>query len=193
MVYSVPSLLSMVYREKKLSIDEGAEQFSVILALLSMLVGICVNLQRKIEHKFRNRTLCFLSTTYIISCIIIAISAIAFPNDIAIPIVLLLCVIQYIIRAIWWVLEEKYQKNFTTPEQRSKVSFTYAFFAQIGISILVVLGGILIEVVNTPNALLLLGLISMAVITLVLDYMRKRIGLKPEQYEKSEINFEEVK
>lgn len=55
------------------------------------------------------------------------------------------------------------------------------------------LGGILIEVVNTPNALLLLGLISMAVITLVLDYMRKRIGLKPEQYEKSEINFEEIK
>ena len=142
MVFTAIISISDTYRKDLLvELGIGAEQFSVILALLSMLAGICVNLQRKIEHKFRNRTLCFLSTTYIISCILIAISAIAFPNDIAIPIVLLLCVIQYIIRAIWWVLEEKYQKNFTTPEQRSKVSFIYAFFAQIGISILVVLGG----------------------------------------------------
>ncbi len=91
--------------------------------------------------------------------------------------------------SIWYILEAKYLKNFTKPEMRNKVSFTYEFIGGIAASIFSILGGLLLKVFRVQNAFLLVGLIALICMTLVLDYMRTRFGLKAEQYTEEDIEF----
>ena len=47
----------------------------------------------------------------------------------------------------------------------------------------------LLEVFKVENAFLVVGLLSLACMIVVLDYMRKRFGLRPEEYKKEDIEF----
>ena len=72
---------------------------------------------------------------------------------------------------------------------RNKITFTYEFIGGIAASIFSILGGLLLEIINVENAFLIVGLFSLASMIIVLDYMRKRFGLKPEEYKKEDIEF----
>ena len=73
---------------------------------------------------------------------------------------------------------------------RNKITFTYEFIGKIGVSVISILGGLLLNIVNIEQAFLLVGLIGLILITLVLDYMRTRFGLKPNEYKNEDINFD---
>ncbi len=96
-------------------------------------------------------------------------------------------------KSIWYILEYKYLKNFSTPEMRNKITFAYEFIGGVVASMMSVLGGLLLNVINIKNAFLIAGLTSLALMILILDYMRTRFGLKPEQYAKEDIEFVEEK
>ena len=91
------------------------------------------------------------------------------------------------------LLETKYLRNFTKEDIRNKITFTYEFIGAIAASIFSILGGLLLEAVNVKNAFLIIGLLALASMTVVLDYMRTRFGLKPEEYKKEDIEFETIK
>lgn len=91
--------------------------------------------------------------------------------------------------SIWYILESKYLKNFTTEEMRNKITFTYEIIGGIAASTCSILGGLLLKIINVENAFLIVGLASLACMIVVLDYMRKRFGLKPEEYKKEDIEF----
>ena len=89
----------------------------------------------------------------------------------------------------WYVTEYTYLRNFTTYESRTKITFTFELIVGVAASILSICGAILLNYLNIKYAILLLGLLSLALITVVLDYMRTRFGLKPSQYKKEDIKF----
>ena len=91
---------------------------------------------------------------------------------------------------MWYILEYKYLKNFTTEDMRNKITFSYEIIGGAFASIASVIGGLLLEVFTIENAFLIVGLASLAIMILVLDYMRKRFGLKPEEYKKEDLEFE---
>lgn len=49
------------------------------------------------------------------------------------------------------------------------------------------LGGLLLEFYSTSTSYLIIGVLGLIVILLVLKYMKKRIGLSPEDYEKEDV------
>lgn len=49
--------------------------------------------------------------------------------------------------------------------------------------------GILLDIVDIKNAFLLSSLLALAIIIIVLDCMRTRFELRPEQYKKEDIEF----
>ena len=51
------------------------------------------------------------------------------------------------------------------------------------------LGGVLLKVLNIQHAFLIVGLLSLAIMVLTLDYMRTRFGLKSEEYSKEDLEF----
>ncbi len=89
----------------------------------------------------------------------------------------------------YYVLSERYSKNFTTPKTRARISFATEFSTNIIESILLFLTGMLLDGTNITFATLFVGLTLFVLFILALDYMRTRVGLKPEQYSKQDIEL----
>ena len=130
---------------------------------------------------------------YIGACIVIGTISSLLEGGNIIPIILTMCAMQKISTSIWYILEAKYLKNFTKEEMRNKITFIYEFIGGIAASIFSILGGLLLKVLIVENAFLVIGLLALASMTIVLDYMRTRFGLKPEEYTKEDLEFETMK
>jgi len=188
--YSVIEIVDTYNSDLLINIGIPEEQFSMIFAVLTLIGGISLSLKRPIEKKFKNRTLSFVSLIYIGACIIIGAISTFWKSETIIPIVLMMYAVQKINTSIWYILEAKYLKNFTKEEMRNKITFSYEFIGGIAASIFSILGGLLLKVLNVENAFLVIGLLALASMVVVLDYMRTRFGLKPEEYTKEDLEFE---
>ena len=189
-LYSLIEIVDTYNSDLLMDIGVPEQQFSMIFAVLTLIGGISLSLKRTIEKKFKNRTLSFLSLMYIGACIVIGIVSSLWKNETIIPIILIMYAIQKINTSIWYILEVKYLRNFTKEDMRNKITFTYEFIGGIAASVFSVLGGILLGVVNIENAFLIVGLIALVSMLIVLNYMKTRFGLKPEEYTKEDIEFE---
>ena len=188
--YSLIEIIDTYKSDLLVNVGVPEEQFSMIIAVLSMIGGISLTLRRPIERQFKNKTLAFISLMYIGVCIVIGTTSSITTSQKIIPLILLMYTIQRISTAIWYILETKYIKNFTKEEMRNKLTFTYEFIGGIAASTFSILGGILLNVINVQNAFLIVGLIALACMVVTLDYMRTRFGLKPEEYNKEDLEFE---
>lgn len=187
--YSLISIIDTYHSDLLTDIGIPEEQFSMIFAVLTLIGGISLSLKKPIEKRFKNRTLSFISLMYIGACIVIGTIASLYTDQAIIPIILIMYAVQKVSTSIWYILEYKYLKNFTTENMRNKITFTYEFIGGIAASVFSILGGLLLEIINVENAFLIVGLFSLASMIIVLDYMRKRFGLKPEEYKKEDIEF----
>lgn len=190
--YSIIEIVATYNSELLINIGIPEQQFSMIFAVLTLIGGISLSLKRPIEKKFKNRTLSFISLMYIGACIIIGIVSSLWKNEVVIPIVLIMYAVLKVNNSIWYILEAKYIKNFTTEDMRNKITFTYEFIGGIAASFFSILGGLLLSVVNVQNAFLIVGIIALVAMIFTLGYMKPRFGLKPEEYKKEDIEFEEI-
>ena len=188
-LYSTIEIIDTYNSELLIDIGIPEEQFSVIFAVLTFIGGVSLSLKTAIERKFKNRTLSFISLLYIGACITIGTVSSLIYNKSIIPLILTMFAIQKINVSIWYILENKYLKNFTKENMRNKITFSYEFIGGIVASIFSILGGLLLNVINVRNAFLVVGLFALACMTVALDYMKTRFGLKPEQYKKEDLEF----
>lgn len=63
--YSMIEIIGTYNSDLLVSIGVPEEQFSMIFALLTLIGGISLSLKKPIEKTFRNKTLSFISLTYI--------------------------------------------------------------------------------------------------------------------------------
>lgn len=165
------------------------ETFSMINAIFTFIAGIATTFQDKIHKKFRNRSFTFLAMIFITSIILIGILLYTnIPN--ILPIILILLAIRSITMSNYYVLSERYAKNFSTPKTRTRISFAIEFTTNIIEAIMVFFAGVLLDGTNIRFATLFIGLIFLIIFILILDYMRTRVGLKPEEYDKKDIELE---
>ena len=165
------------------------EQFSMIYAILSLIAAITVTYSKKVQKQFKNKTLTFLSLSYILSIIFVGVIALSVSNYIALPFILMFYAVTRICDSQWFVTEYTYLRNFTTAKSRNKITFTFELVTCLGAGIISLLGAIVLDYLNIRYAILLLGLVFLIIIVWILDYMRTRIGLKPSQYKKEDIEF----
>ena len=187
--YSVIEIITTYNSDLLIDIGIPEEQFSVIFAVLTLIGGISISLKRPIEKKFKNRTLSFISLMYIGACIIIGIISTFGKDTMIIPAILIMYAIQKICTSIWYILESKYLKNFTKEDMRNRITFSYEFIGGIAASISSILGGLLLNVLNVENAFLVIGLLALVCMIIVLNYMKTRFGLRPEDYSKEDLEI----
>ena len=165
------------------------EQFSIIYAVLSLIAAISVTYSKKIQKQLKNKTLTFLSLAYIFSIIFVGCIALNMSNYMALPLILIFYGVTRVCDSQWFITEYTYLRNFTTPESRSKISFTFELITCLGASIISFIGAIVLEVLSVRHSMIILGLLFLAIMIVVLDYMKSRIGLKPSQYSKEDLEF----
>lgn len=192
-LYGLIEIIGTYSSDLLVTIGIPEEEFSIIFSVLTLIGGISLSLKKPIERKYKNRTLSFISLMYIGACIVIGFVSSMYNSKVIIPIILAMFAVHRICTSIWYILEYKYLKNFTTEDMRNKITFAYEFIGGIAASIISIIGGLLLNVIKIQNAFLIVGLASLAIMIVVLDYMRTRFGLKPEEYKKEDIELANIK
>lgn len=187
--YAMFSLINIYKNDLLLSKGVGPQEYAIIYGLITLLASMSAGFSRIFHKKYRNRSLTVMSMSYVIACIIIGVSSIAFNNLIALPIMIAMYGILRMNVATWHVLKQKYLKNFTTEKTRTKISFTFELVAGIVASVFLLIGSILVKIIQIENAFIIVSLVLLVLVVLTLDYMRPRFGLKPREYQKEDIDF----
>ena len=106
-----------------------------------------------------------------------------------ISIIIIAFFIQHFLRAPYWVLQNKYVTNFTNSDIRTKILSATEIIEGIGRIIFSFLGGLLLEYYNTSQSYAIMGIAGMIILFFILKYMKKRVGLSPEEYNKKDIEY----
>ncbi len=166
------------------------QYFGIIFALLSLVQCFAVQYQGKIHERFKNKTLAFLSIPIFCSFILAGgITFLKLNSSITLVIVMFAFIVQHFLRAPYWVLEGKYLTNFTTSDIRTKILSTARVIKGLGRISISFIAGLLLEYYNTSQAYIIIGVVGLFVILLVLAYMKSRVGLAPEEYDKKDIEY----
>ena len=187
--YALITIFDTFKFELLTDVGVGAEQFSMIIASLSLIAAVSVSFSEKVQKKLKNRTLTGISLIYILSWLSIGIVSLSITNNIIIPIVLMLYVIIRRCDSQWYIVRGKYLKNFTKQKTREKITFTFELITSIVGGIAALVGAWILEVTDIRHAIVLVSLGGFALLIMVLDYMKTRFGLRPKEYRKEDIKF----
>ena len=172
----------------------GPETFSIINAVFSLISAVSSMFQDKLHKKFRNRALASLAIPLVFSCVFLGIICSAnIGYEVNVIVVLIVFLIQYIARGPFYPLIKQYLNNFTTTSLRTKISSSFNLLENILRFLITFLASNLLRVTNTATTFTILGCILTIIVVLMLDNMRKKVGLKPEQYSEKDINILELK
>ena len=107
--------------------------------------------------------------------------------------IFLMFAIQHLVKGPYYSLTNRYLNSFSNPEINTKIYSAKALVEGLFRFCISLFASFLLEHLNTSYSLILIGCIFMIILVLLLDYMRTRVGLKPEEYKKSDIEFTFVK
>lgn len=164
--------------------------FGVIGAVLALASTIATSKQNFFHKKLRNKVLTFFSLGYSVAYITIGIMAILKINYVlTVTIVLLMMILQKAIKGPYNTLIKRYLNSFSNNSISVRIYSTANLMEDIGAMISSFSVSLLLKQTTTPYASLIIGIVSLILFIVVLDYMKTRIGLKPEEYRKQDIQF----
>lgn len=182
-------IMISTYEKSLLSdLQVSPQYFGIIFAFLTLVQCFSVKYQDKIHNTFKNKTLTFIAIPIFISFIMVGIAATMHLNSVfTFIIVMSAFFIHHFFRGPYWVLEDRYVTNFTNSSIRTKILSVNNLIKNLGEILISFLGGILLEFYTTSQSYLIIGIVGLVTIILVLIYMKKRIGLPPEDYKRREV------
>ena len=178
-------ILSLTMLRSSIMQDIGipSEYFGIIFAVLGLISGIAAKNEFRIHKKFRNKTLASLALPLVISCMFLGIICQVSQNFVVnVIVVLLMFLVQYIVRGPFYPLIKQYMNNFTTVNLRNKISSSFNLLENILRFLITFIASELLRITTTANTFTVLGCALAIIVVLMLDNMRKKVGLKPEQY-----------
>ena len=147
----------------------------------------------QINKKLKNKSLTYLGLYYafsiIISGLVVSLN-IHYLTMLIIVVAMLL--VQFFIKGPYYTLIKQYLGSFSSSSMRIKILTASNIIEGIIASLVSFLGAGLLTFTNTSNACIIIGATSFIILILLLEYMNSHVGLKPEEYKESEINFKEV-
>lgn len=165
-----------------LGIDVG--QYALIFSVFSIIQGMASQNQYIIEKKTKNKTLTWLSVIFMLTIILVSvIGIINIPTTLIIGIVICIIIVQKIITGTYEVSMSKYIINFTNLKTAPNILATYNFFKNIGISLLLFLGALLIDNIDIINSYTILGISGLVIILIIISFMKTRVGIEPQENE----------
>ncbi len=170
------------------------QYFGIILACQQIISSMASGKQHWFHNKLRNRVLTWFSlslcTGFILTGLLV-ICNISFVVSIAT--VLLLITIYAIIKGPYYTLNERYFNSFSNPEVNAKIFAIKQLLESIARFSLSLFASYLLSITTTSYAFIIIGLISFVVFIFLLNYMKSKIGLRPEEYPKEDLIFSNQK
>lgn len=191
--YSLLSLLVTMRRSLMTDINIPSYKFGIILAILGLIQGFSSSRANAINKKHKNHTLEFLGNVYILAIIMPGLAVILnLPAFIMYFIVLAFFTLEATIEGPYNTIITSYLNSFSTSSMRTKISSATNLIVGISTSVLSFFVSFLLKQTSTAATMVILGIISFIILLLILEYMKERVGLKPEEYSDRDIKFNEI-
>ena len=189
-------ILSITMLRSSIMQDIGipSEYFGIIFAVMGLISGIAAKNESRFHKKFRNKTLASLAIPLVFSCIILGVICSAnLGYTVNVVTVIIVFLVQYIARGPFYPLIKQYLNNFTNTSLRTKISSSFNLLENILRFLITFAASNLLRVTTTANTFTILGCILTIIVVLMLDNMRKKVGLKPEEYTEKDTKILELK
>lgn len=192
-MYGVITVLASYQVSLLEEIGLPASVIGIIVAFLEITASISSKKQEQFHNKFRNKSLSVLGITVSLACILAGFAG--YINNIYIVsiIAIFALTVKYIVVGIYQILIDKYYRNFTNEDIDSKIFSAKSLFNSISSTILGIIASILIGITNTKNSIIIIGFIFLLLFIIAIKYMKSRLGLHPDEYDKNEIKFSNIK
>ena len=173
--------------------DMPAKYLCIIFAILGMISGILAKKQEAFHEKFRNKSLCAL-LAIIGGTILIAglCGTIAKQYSVFILFIVVTYMIRYSCQGIYYPLTERYLRNFSNEKIDTKIFTAKNFLKSILSAVIGIIGSFLLDRMNISYCMLIIGVSTIILTILMSQYMKTRVGLKPQEYSKEELRFDEL-
>lgn len=181
--------VSYTLRETLLNDLKIAPQyFAAILSGLTVISGVFASLQEKIHTRFRNRALTFIALIYLPTFILVGfIFTLNINWYLKILITLVIFAVQYAMQAPYYTLISTYTKNFSSFEMRTKISSAATLVTSISQSLMAAIASGCLEKISANKTFIILGFVISFIICSILTWMKGKVGLKPEDYDKNDV------
>jgi MFS family permease len=183
--YTMTTLRSSLFKEMQIP----EQYFGIIFAILQITSAYCSRRQEKLQDKFKNRTLTVIGLPTVFSILMIGFLA-SLGNSIMVTIpIIILFMVQHALRGPYYSIINKYINNFTNRSVRAKITTLKNLAYNIITVVITLLSSLLIKISTTATTFIILGCILCIITILLLDFMRDKVGLKPEQYSKEDTKY----
>ena len=175
-------------------IEVSSVMFGIITSALSIISAVGSSYQDKFQNKKKKKTLSYISIVYTCVFLFVGIShLIGFNKNILLVIGFIVFALQNFFKGSYRVIMKKYLNNFTSSSIRPKIMSVYYLSEMLGTFSLLFLASSLLEIIDIGIAYIIFGVILLLIILIILEYMRSRLGLRPEQYNEKDINYKLTK
>lgn len=163
----------------------------IIFAILNLVSAFSSNIESAFQNTFKNRTLTIIGLLLVFSCMISgSVAVIPISLKCAVSIIFIMYIIKYFTVGLYNVFLIKYLSNFTNKEIDTQIFSINSFLTATCGVVFGIIGSALIEYFTAAEAMMIFSGISLIIMITVLLYMRKRVGLKPEQYSQLELKYD---
>lgn len=170
-----------------------AKYIGIIFAILGIVTGISSRYQQKFHEKFKNRSLGVIGFTSSLVTLIVGILAIFAKNiKYIVLIILIFYFIRRIVLGVYYSLVEKYLRNFANEKIDTKIFTANNFIKSILATVFQLGAAFILDKMETAYCMIFVGIIFSVLMILVEKYMKSRVGLKPDQYSKEEIKYDDI-
>ncbi len=173
--------------------DIGA--VAIILAIKTSMSeifsGIGSKKQLDFHNKFKNKSLSVILVGTLASIFIIGITGVLKLNMVlSISIIFPAVAFYNLFKGVNQVITARYLQNFASENLISKIYAVNSISRNLARAILGFIGSYLLEITDSSNAIIIIGIIFFIIVIMLIMYMKTRIGLKPEDYKLEDIKFE---
>ncbi len=194
LISSLLTILNNYY----VSLLEDLEISSIIIGTISAIATFISSYaskkQEEFHKKFRNKTLTIISFIISITTIIAGICGLKTSGHLIwLVIIVIMNFLRYFGHGMYYTIIDRYLRNFTNEKIDTKIFATCNLFSGIIRVITGFSASFLLDKTTTANCMIIVGIIFTIVYLLMQRYMSKRVGLKPEEYSKEEVKYDETR
>lgn len=166
------------------------QYFGIIVSFMQIIAAFSSKRQDWFNRKFKNRTLSWFSLSIVSALIITGLIVISNINYfVSLCFVLLAIILVGIVKGPYYTLFQRYLNSFTNPDVNTKIFAIESIVGNVGRVSISLVTSFLLSITTTSYVFVIIGCIFFIIFVFLLDYMRNKVGLAPEQYTKEDLAF----
>lgn len=166
------------------------QYFGILIASTQVIAAFTALKQNYFHKKLKNRALSFFAISITTAFILLGLIIVCNFNFTVSLVSCLITIMLYgFIKGPYYTLIHRYLNSFSNPNINTKIFAIDALLVNLGRVTLSFFASFLLTITTTSYAFIIIGCIFFIIFIFLLDYMKTKVGLKPEEYSEEDLIF----